>query len=39
MKKRSALYYIFLWDYQKNKIPIEKAKQIFEKIKAKYFSI
>lgn len=28
MKKHNALYYVFLWDYEKNKLPLEKIEQL-----------
>lgn len=28
MKKHNALYYVFLWDYKKNKLSLEKIELI-----------
>lgn len=28
MEKRNALYYVFLWDYEKNKLSLEKVEQL-----------
>lgn len=27
MEKHNALYYVFLWDYEKNKLSLEKVEQ------------
>ena len=35
MEKHNVLYYIFLWDYERNILPLEKVEQRIDRIAKK----